>query len=396
MTPIDKADEDADMERRYLIIGNGVAGTTAAEAIRKKDPRGRITLVTEEDLPFYRRIQLNDFLAGELDEDGLVVHDQEWYAEQRIELLTATRVVDAPADRPEVQTAEGKKIPYDRLLLATGSHSFLPPVPGNDRAEVFTLRNIADARRISAFCREGQRAVLIGGGLLGLETGQALLKRGLKVTVAEMFPRLLPRQLDDKGAARLQGLLAERGFAFCLGVTVQEIAGDTGAGQVLLAGGVSLPADLVIFSAGVRPNLELARSLGLDCDKGVIVDNAMRTSRPEVFAAGDVAEFNGVSYGLWPAALQQGRAAGAAMAGEKPGYRGTAPAARLKVAGIDLAAAGEIDADHKYQAVVEESATVYRKFVTEQGRLIGFIMLGDTSDFNAMIKALAEGARYPG
>jgi nitrite reductase (NADH) large subunit len=281
-------------------------------------------------------------------------------------------------------------------LLATGSHSFLPPVPGNDRDGVFTLRNIADARRIRAFCREGQRAVLIGGGLLGLETGQALLKRGLKVTVAEMFPRLLPRQLDDKGAARLQGLLAERGFDFRLGVTVQEITGGTGAGQVLLAAGVSLPAGLVIFSAGVRPNLELARSLGLDCDKGVIVDNAMRTSRPEVFAAGDVAEFNGVSYGLWPAALQQGRAAGAAMAGEEPGYRGTAPAARLKVAGIDLAAAGEIDADHKYQAVVEESATVYRKFVTEQGRLIGFIMLGDTSDFTAMSKALAEGARYPG
>ncbi len=384
------------MDRRYLIIGNGVAGTTAAETIRKKDARGRITLVTEEDLPFYRRIQLNDYLAGELDEAGLLVHDREWYDERRIKLLTNTRVVEAVSERPEVVTAEGRKIAYDRLLLATGSHSFQPPVPGHDRAGVFTLRNIADVRRITAFCRNRQKAVLIGGGLLGLETGQALRKRGKEVTVVEMFPRLLPRQLDDKGAARLQSLLSERGFGFRLGVTVQEIGGGAEVEQVVLASGELLSADLVIFSAGVRPNLELARGLGLECNKGVIIDAGMRTSRPEIFAAGDVAEYAGVCYGLWPAALQQGRAAGLAMVGEAPGYQGTAPAARLKVAGIDLAAAGEIDADHKYQAVVEESATVYRKFVTDQGRLIGFIMLGDTRDFNTMSKALAEGAGYPG
>jgi len=216
------------------------------------------------------------------------------------------------------------------------------------------------------------------------------------VTVVEMFPRLLPRQLDEKGAARLQALLAERGFGFRLGVTVREIKGNDGVEQVALEGGGVLSADLVIFSAGVRPNLELARDLGLECNKGIIVDASLRTSRPDIFAAGDVAEFGGVCYGIWPAALQQGRAAGAAMAGGEPGYQGTAPATRLKVAGIDLAAAGEIDAEHKYQAVVEESATVYRKFVTDQGRLIGFIMLGDTRDFNAKSKALIGGAEYPG
>jgi len=384
------------MDKRYLIIGNGVAGTTAAETIRKKDARGRITLVTEEDLPFYRRIQLNDYLAGELDEVGLVVHDRKWYDERRIKLLTGTRVVGATPERAEVVTDQGKGIPYDRLLLATGSHSFLPPVPGHERAGVFTLRNIADVRRISAFCRERRQAVLIGGGLLGLETGNALRKLGKEVTVVEMFPRLLPRQLDEKGAARLQALLAERGFGFRLGVTVREIKGNDGVEQVALEGGGVLSADLVIFSAGVRPNLELARDLGLECNKGIIVDASLRTSRPDIFAAGDVAEFGGVCYGIWPAALQQGRAAGAAMAGGEPGYQGTAPATRLKVAGIDLAAAGEIDAEHKYQAVVEESATVYRKFVTDQGRLIGFIMLGDTRDFNAKSKALIGGAEYPG
>lgn len=383
------------MARRYLIVGNGVAGTTAAETIRKQDARGKITLVTEEDLPFYRRIQLNDYLAGELDEAGLLVHDRQWYDERGIKLLTSTKVVAAAADRPEVTTGDGGKIAYDRLLLATGSHSFLPPVPGHDRAGVFTLRNIADVRRISAFCRDRQRVLLIGGGLLGMETGQALLKRGQEVTVVEMFPRLLPRQLDDKGAARLQGLLSERGMIFRLGATVQEIGGREGVEQVVLAGGESLPADLVIFSAGVRPNLELARDLGLACNKGVIVDGAMRTSRPEIFAAGDVAEFDGVCYGLWPAALQQGKAAGAAMAGGEPGYRGTAPAARLKVAGIDLAAAGEIDAEDRYRSVVEESPAVYRKFVSDQGKLIGFIMLGDTSDFAAMSKAVAEKSPYP-
>lgn len=382
------------MSMRYLIIGNGVAGTTAAETIRQRDPEGEITLITEEDLPFYRRIMLNEYLAGTMAESGLVVHNQEWYDKLNLKLFTSTRVVAAPSDRAEIITATGQNLPYDRLLVATGSHSFLPPVPGNDRPGVHTLRNIEDARRISTCCRPDGQAVLIGGGLLGLETGQALLKRGLKVTVVEMSPRLLPNQLDDKGASRLQSLLSARGFTFRIGAALREITGNPEVTGVALANGEVIPATLVIFSAGVRPNLELARGLGLECNRGIIVDAMMRTSRAGVFAAGDVAEFCGVCYGIWTPAQQQGRAAGIAMTGGDPHYQGSAPATRLKVTGIELAAAGDIDAGHHHQEYLEESDSVYRKFVSDQGRLIGFIMLGDAHDFTAKSKVIADKAPY--
>jgi nitrite reductase (NADH) large subunit len=383
------------MSLRYLIIGNGVAGTTAAETIRQRDPEGEISLLTEEDLPFYRRIMLNEYLAGALAETGLVVHNQEWYDRLRLKLLTSTRVVEAPADRAEIITDTGLVLPYDRLLLATGSHSFLPPVPGNDRPGVHTLRNIHDARQINTCCSPGGQAVLVGGGLLGLETGQALLQRGMTVTVVEMSPRLLPHQLDDKGAARLQSLLTARGFAFRIGASLKEITGSPAVTGAVLASGEVLPAGLVIFSAGVRPNLELAHCLGLECDRGIIVDAMMRTSRENVFAAGDVTEFCGVCYGIWPPAQQQGEAAGIAMTGGDPHYQGSAPATRLKVTGIELAAAGDIDADHRHQSHLEESASVYRKFVVnDQGQLIGFIMLGDAHDFAAKSRMVAEKAPF--
>jgi len=382
------------MSMRYLIIGNGVAGTTAAETIRQRDPEGEITLVTEEDLPFYRRIMLTEYLAGSLAETGLVVHNQEWYDKLNLKLLTSTRVVEAPADRAEIITATGQILPYDRLLVATGSHSFLPPVPGNDRPGVHTLRNIEDARQINNCCRPDGQAVLIGGGLLGLETSQALLKRGMKVTVVEMSPRLLPNQLDDKGASRLQSLLSARGFAFRIGTALREITGNPEVTGVALTSGEVLPATLVIFSAGVRPNLELAHCLGLECNRGIIVDAMMRTSREGVFAAGDVSEFCGVCYGIWPPAQQQGRAAGIAMTGGDPHYQGSSPATRLKVTGIELAAAGDIDAGHHHEEYIEESDNVYRKFVSDQGRLIGFIMLGDAHDFAAKSKLIADKAPY--
>ena len=315
----------------------------------------------------------------------------EWYAERRIGLQTGVMVTGADADRQVVITAGAEEISYDLLLLATGSSSFVPPIIGADRQGTFALRNISDARAIVACCLRGREAVVIGGGLLGLEAGNALRRRGMQVTVVEFLPRLLPRQLDPKGAAKLQGIMEAMGFSFQLGISVHEIQGGATVERVVLDNCEVLSADLVLIAAGVRPNLELARCLGLDCNRGVLVDAMLRTSRPEVYAAGDVAEFKGNVYGSWLAAMQQGKIAGTNMAGGSQLYRGTVMANKLKVAGIDLAAVGEIDADGQYRSEVVETESVYRKMVYDQNdRLIGAVLLGDTTALAEVTRAVSE------
>jgi nitrite reductase (NADH) large subunit len=376
--------------KRYLIIGNGIAGTTAAEHIRKQDDKGAITIITIEDLPFYYRIRLNDYICGDIEEQDLVAKQPSWYTENGISLRTATRITGVIPEEMAVVTETGDTLGYDLLLLATGSQSFVPPIAGIDREGVFTLRTVADARRIRTFSDSVNTAVLIGGGLLGLETGKALRKKGKQVVVVEFLPRLLPRQLDERGAKRLRHLLEDMGFSFHIGATTNEIIGADMVEGVTLKDGKTIPAEMVIVSAGVRPNLELARLLDLKCDKGVLVDSALRTSRPEIFAAGDVTQFQGMLYGIWPAAMEQGRAAGINMAGGRIEYTGSTMMTKLKVVGIDLASAGEIDAENRYESKVKETEKVYRKFVLDANRLIGCIMLGDTKGFQAMTRAIAE------
>lgn len=377
---------------RYLIIGNGVAGTTAAEAIRQLDRTGPITLVTEEDLPFYYRIRLPEFVAGEISEERLLAKKPEWYGEQGVTLVTRTRITAVDHQSKSATTDSGETLPYDRLLIATGSHSFVPPIPGSNQTGVFTLRDIDDARAIRAYAAGVSRVVVIGGGLLGLETGQALRKLGKEVTVVEFFPRLLPRQLDDQGATRLQGLMeGQLGFAFRLAARTKEIVGQGDVTGVALEGGETLACGMVIISAGVRPNLDLALALGLTCNKGVLVNARMETSQADVFAAGDVAEFGGQPpAGIWPTAMQQGKVAGIAMAGGTAAYTGTTPANKLKVVGIDLAAVGEIDAEHRYESRITATDTTYRKIVIDRNRIIGCILLGDSSDYGRLTKAITD------
>ena len=376
--------------KKYLIIGNGVAGTTAAENIRKEDQEGAITIVTDEDLSFYYRVRLPEYISGEVAEGDLVVRKEAWYEERNIELKSNTRVVDADPSNGVVITADKQKLEYDALLVATGSHSFIPPIKGADRKGVFALRSMQDARDIAAWAEGIHEVVLIGGGLLGLEAGNAIRKLGKKVMVVEFFPRLLPRQLDVPGAGRLQGMMEEMGFSFRLGATTQEIAGDGPAENVLLEGGERLPAEMVVISAGVRPNLELAGALGVEHDKGIQVDEHLQTNQAGIYAAGDAAEFGGMPYGIWTAAMEQGKIAGNRMAGGDLAYAGTVMANTLKVVGIDLASAGNIDAENEFESRVVEDEKVYKKIVIQDNRIIGCIMLGDTKGFNKITRLMSE------
>jgi nitrite reductase (NADH) large subunit len=374
----------------YLIIGNGAAGNAAAEAIRKNDPEGPIHIFSREKYPFYYVPALPEYLAGEKQLSQFTLHNLDWYEKNRFDLHLDTEITRIDPDRKVAETRQGEQYRYDKLLLATGGYSFVPPIKGADAAGVYTLRSFDDAETIKQKARDARRAVLIGGGLLGLEAGNGLRKAGLKVTVVEFFPRLLPRQMDVPGAAILQKQLEEMGFTFYLGAKTQEIVQTSQELTVVLESGEKLPAEMVLISAGVRPELTLAQALGLEIDKGVKVDDAMRTSREDIYAAGDLVEHRGRFYGIWPACMEQGAVAGAAMAGQEAKYEGTVPANTLKVVGIDLMAAGDIDAEGQLEAVVsqDEAQKTYRKLVLKDNVVVGAILLGDLKGSNEIQQAI--------
>ena len=376
----------------YLIIGNGVAGNAAAESIRQYDQGGAIHIFTREKMPFYYVPALPEYVAGEKQANNIIIHNAAWYREQNIDLHLGTEVSGIDPQQKVVTTDKGEQFTYDKLLLATGGYSFVPPIEGADLPGVMTLRTVEDAEIIKGQANASKRVVLIGGGLLGLEAGNGLRKLGLDVVVVEFFPRLLPRQMDVAGAAMLQRQMEEMGFSFYLGAKTQEIVRQGDQLQVILEGGEKIPADMVLISAGVRPELTLAKGLGLEIDKGVKVDDHMRTGLADIYAAGDLIEHRGRFYGIWPAAQEQGRVAGANMAGQAEVYEGTVPSNVLKVVGIDLMAAGEIDAEGQMEGVVykDEARKIYRKVVLKANVIIGAILFGDirgSQEIQAAMKA---------
>ncbi len=363
----------------YIIIGNGVAGNAAAESIRKHDKTGKIIIFSKQKYPFYYVPALPEFLAGEKELKGLIIHDIDWYEKNHIDLHLETNIAGIALAQKSVVTENGDRYEYDKLLLAAGGTSFIPPMKGAELYGVFTLRTLGDAEKIKEFAQRSRQAVLIGGGLLGLEAGNGLRKAGLKISVVEFFPRLLPRQMDVPGAAILQRQMEGMGFTFYLGAKTKEIWRDAGGLHVELEGGESLGADMVLISAGVRPELSLPKSVGLEIDKGVKVDDQMKTGLDEIYAAGDLIEHRGRFYGIWPAAMEQGKIAGAAMAGQDVNYLGTTVSNTLKVVGIDLFSAGEIDVEGTLDSMLikDEAKNIYRKLVIKEDVLIGAILLGD-------------------
>ncbi len=376
----------------YIIIGNGVAGTTAAENIRKNDPEGEIKIFTDEAYPFYSRIRLMEYLAGEVELPKLQIRSHTWYDNQKIKLFLNSKVVDIDVAGKAIITQSGERHSYDKLLLADGSHSFVPPIKGAEKKGVFTLRNIKDAQEIKTFAEGKTKALLIGGGILGLEVGNSLRKTGMKVSVVEFSPRLLPRQTDPVCAALLQTRLEQMGLHFYLGATSKEILGENQVQGLLLEDGRQIETDLIIISAGVRPNLELAQKLNLKIGKGVPVSDYLETGIPDIYAAGDSIEHKGMLYGIWPASEKQGEVAGSNMAGKPTAYAGTTLSNLLKVAGIDLLAAGDIDPDGKLEAFIDQNQETgtYRKMVIRDNTIVGCLLFGTLEDRKKILKAMEE------
>ncbi|MDI6744391.1 MAG: FAD-dependent oxidoreductase [Thermodesulfovibrionales bacterium] len=377
---------------KYIIIGNGAAGTTAAVNIRKIDAGGEIIILSDEAYPFYSRIRLMEFISGDVDESGIVIYKDAWYKKNNIKLLLNAPVSEIDKNKKEVITHSGHTLKYDTLLIAAGGLSFVPPIPGSDKKGVFTLRTLKDAIEIKKYAEQSKRVVLIGGGVLGLEVGNSLRKTGHSVFVVEFFPGLLPKQMDMEGAEILKAQMEKMGFAFFLGSKTREITGDDKVKSVILTDGTIIDCDMVIISAGVKPNTELAERLEIKCNKGVIVNERLETEIKDIYAAGDIAEYKGTCYGIWPAAEEQGKIAGINMAGGSATYTGTVPSNILKIAGINLISAGDIDPDKKLEAIVQKDSGnfIYRKLVIKDNCIAGCILYGNIDDWKKVKNAMNE------
>ncbi len=384
---------------KAIILGNGVAGTMTARTLRELDLSAEIMIISQERYPYYPRPNLIDFLAGDLPLERIFAFPADWAAKQRIEIQLGKEVTGLNPARMAVEVDRKEWVQGDKIVLATGASPLLPGIPGIDRKGVFSLRTLDDALSLLEFLARGPEVVILGGGLLGLEIGRAILKRGLKqVTVVEYFNRLLPRQLDEIGARLLQSQLEKMGLRFLLGKEAVEISGQETVSQVKFKDGSSLSAGAVVIASGIKPRLELASTAELAVNRGVLVDDYLQTSQPGIYAAGDVSEHRGRIYGLIPAAFDQARVVAYNLAGQIKKYEGTVPANTLKVAGIFLTSAGQILPEGEGIEVLtrlDEEHGLYKKLVLKDGQLVGAIWLGSKKG-SVEITRLVQARKNPG
>jgi nitrite reductase (NADH) large subunit len=381
---------------RHVIIGNGVAGITAAAELADRGA-GEIEVYAAESYPYYFRPQLPRFVGGEISQDRLIARPSSWYEAKGITVHLDAPVVRLEPDMKRIALKDGSEVVYDRLLLAIGGLPFVPPIEGADTEGVFTLRTLEDALAIKAYAPRCEQAVVIGGGLLGLESARGLQGLGLSVTALEFFPRLLPRQLDDEGAAVFRQMVEDLDIGVAVGANTQAILGGGAVERVVLQDGREFPAQLVLVATGMRCNAGLAAEAGLEVDRGVVVDDHLRTSAPDVYAAGDVASFRGRSWGIIPQAREQAVVAAANMAGDEVIYEEIVPSTTLRIAGIHLTSCGkEPSSEEEGWTVYRESdpaAGAYRKLALEEDVAIQAIVIGDRALARKLEALVIQGSK---
>jgi nitrite reductase (NADH) large subunit len=370
----------APMTANVVIVGAGIAGVSAAESLRSVSPEAGITIISKEpELPYYR-LNLTRYVAGEIGEDQLPIYPESWYREKNIRLLQETEVSSILVESNTLEFCGGEKQDYDKLILAIGAHPFLPPFPGASREGVTSLRSLEHAKRILGMPLDGAKCVCIGGGLLGLEAAAAVARRGAEVTLLEGHGWLLPRQLNQKAGEILERHMGGAGITLRKHARTSEILGDERVRSIMLEDNTTLPADLVIIATGIRPNSYLARLAGLEVNNGIVVDNHLVSSHPNILAAGDVAEHRGTVYGIWGPSRYQGNIAGMNALGLGAEFGGIPRSNTLKVLGYDLLSIGQVQAeDASFDVVEQESGDNYSRFLFRDNRLVGAILLGDTT-----------------
>ncbi|HTY65320.1 MAG TPA: nitrite reductase large subunit NirB [Alphaproteobacteria bacterium] len=370
---------------RLVVVGNGMAGMRAVEELLKRDPsRYDITVFGAEPHVNYDRIMLSSVLAGEKDIGDTIINPLSWYSDNAIRLFTGDPVVAIDRDAKTVTSTSGRTEPYDRLLIATGSRPIVPPVPGLDLPGVCAFRDIADIDQMIDASQKYRRAIVIGGGLLGLEAANGLMKRGMSVAVIHLMDTLMERQLDQTAGKLLQRELDGRGLNFFMNGQTEEIFGNGRVEGVRLADGRDVPGDLAVMAIGIRPNIDLARKAGLDIHRGIAVFDDMRTSDPAIFAVGECVEHRGRTYGLVAPLYEMAKICADHLADDtaSSAYAGSVPATRLKVTGIDVFSAGDFQGgeDCTEMSFHDTSRQVYKKLTLRDGRIEGIVLYGDVAD----------------
>lgn len=391
---------------KLVLVGNGMAGMRTVEELIKLAPDlYDITVFGAEPHPNYNRILLSPVLAGEQTVDEIILNPWAWYAEHHITLHAGKRVTEVDRVKRIVRAvaADGSVIeaPYDRLLLCTGSNPFVLPVPGKDLEGVIAYRDIADTNTMIETARTHQHAVVIGGGLLGLEAAHGLMLRGMRVTVVHVNAWLMDRQLDDVAAGLLRQSLEARGLKFLLNARTQELVGDADGGKagrvkaVKFQDGTETPADLVVMAVGIRPNTALAEAMRLHCHRGIVVTDTMQTvTDARIYSVGECAAHRGIAYGLVAPLFEQAKVAANHLAQFGIGrYLGSLTSTKLKVTGIDLFSAGNFTGGEGTEEIVmsDPFGGVYKKLVIQHDKLVGACLYGDTVDGNWYFQLLRDG-----
>ncbi len=372
------------MNEKLVVIGNGMAGVACVDQILKHSVQFDITIFGDETHVNYNRIMLSSVLAGEKEFEDIVLNDIAWYRRYGIKARLGLRIESIDRDARTVTGADGSVTEYDKLIFATGSNAFVPPIAGTDKGGVFVWRTLDDTRQLVEMCGQGIKAVVIGGGLLGLEAARGLQVRGCDVTVVHLSGHLMERQLDPAGGSYLTSKMNGLGIKVLTSKSTQAILGNGHVQGLRFADGSQIEANLVVIAAGIKPNSALAKTAGVQVNRGIIVNDHMETSDPHIYAVGECTEHRGQLFGLVAPLFDQGRELAAAITGNRgKGFEASAPVAKLKIMGVDVFSAGDLDESKPGTETVrfeDPSLGIYKKLVLRDNRLAGVILVGDASD----------------
>lgn len=383
------------VKEKLVLVGNGMAGVRTLEELLNIAPgMYDITVFGAEPYGNYNRILLSPVLSGEKQIKDIMLNDDDWYASNGITLHKGKTITKIDRRARKVIASDGTEAEYDRLLLATGSNPFIIPIPGKDLPGVITFRDIADVDKMIEASGSYRHAVVIGGGLLGLEAANGLKQRGMNVTVVHLMQTLMERQLDDVAGGLLKRSLAERGIEFLLGAQTQEILGKNRVQGVRFKDGSEITADLVVMAVGIRPNFDLAKSSGLHCERGVVVNDTMQTYDPSIYSVGECVQHRGQTYGLVAPLFEQAKVCANHLA--QVGFRryeGSVTSTKLKVTGVDVFSAGDFGEGKGAEAIVlqDPMSGVYKKLMVKDNKIQGAVMIGDTGDGAWYFQLMREG-----
>lgn len=375
---------------KYLLVGNGIAGHSAAKEIRENDKEGSILMVSEESYLTYYRPRLSEYLSKQFDDEELLVKKDSWYDERKIDVLLNRTVVKIDIDKNKVQLDGGREIIYEKLLIATGSRPFIPLLEGKSKEGVMALRSLKDLHYIKRYFSECNDVAVVGGGLLGLEAAWSLKELGKNVSIIEYSSHLLSKQLDEEISQKLEIMMSNEGFKVYLSSSAEKILGNSRVEGVVLNGNRAIKTDGILFSTGIVPNVDLVRDTQVRYNRGIIVDEHLKTNIGNICAAGDVIEKDGIIMGLWPFASEQGKIAGANMSGKSLEYNWSDPFTILKLGDIKLFSIGEIKQFDKIHEFKYDEKNIHKKLFTTEDKLTGGILFGDTKDMGKLKKAVIE------